>query len=83
MPVLKKFVKVGSSYSLIIDKPIMDLLNLEPTTEFSMNTDGKSLIFTPIENAAETEKEKREKRIDEAVKMSLERFGGLYEKLSK
>ncbi len=83
MPVLKKLVKVGSSYSLIIDKPIMDLLNLEPTTEFSMNTDGESLIFTPIKNNIETEAEKREKRINDAVKQSLERFGGLYERLSK
>lgn len=55
MPVLKKFVKVGSSYYLIINKPIRDLLNLESTTEFSMNTDGKSLIFTPIEKSVESE----------------------------
>lgn len=83
MPVLKKFVKVGSSYSLIIDKPIMDLLNLESTTEFSMNTDGKSLIFTPIEKSVESEEEKKEKRVDDAIKKSLERFGGLYERLAK
>jgi antitoxin component of MazEF toxin-antitoxin module len=80
MPVLKKFVKVGSSYSLIIDKPIMDLLNLESTTEFEMNTDGKSLIFTPIEKNVVSE---REKRINNAVKNSLERFDGLYERLAK
>lgn len=83
MPVLKKLVKVGSSYSLIIDKPIMDLLNLASTTEFEMNTDGTSLIFTPIKKEIETEKEKREKRINDAVKSSLERFDGLYEKLAK
>ena len=44
MPVLKKIVKVESSHSLTIDKKVMDLLNLESTTDFLMNTDGKSLI---------------------------------------
>lgn len=83
MSVLKKFVKVGSSYSLIIDRPIMDLLNLESTTEFEMNTDGTSLIFTPIKKDIESEKDIREKRINDAVKNSLKRFDGLYEKLAK
>jgi antitoxin component of MazEF toxin-antitoxin module len=83
MAVLKKFVKVGSSFSLIIDKTIMELLNLDPNTELSLTTDGKSLIFTPVQKNAEIEKEQRQNRINEAVKKSLERFDGLYQRLAK
>ena len=46
--VIKKLVKHGNSYALIIDKPIMDLLGITPTTPLEITTDGQRLIITPI-----------------------------------
>lgn len=44
---LKKLVKYGNSNALIIDKAILDLLEIEEGATIKIKTDGKSLIITP------------------------------------
>ena len=49
----KHLTKHGNSYALIIDRPIMELLNIDPTTPLEISTpDGESLVITPKRNAA-------------------------------
>jgi len=38
----------GNSAALIIDKPILELLNIDLNTPLEIKTDGRSLIITPI-----------------------------------
>ena len=40
---------IGNSLGLIIDKPILDLLKIDATTELELTTDGKRLIIAPVE----------------------------------
>ncbi len=41
---VKNLVKHGNSWALIIDKPILDLLNITPDTPLEISTqDGRSL----------------------------------------
>jgi len=44
---LKKLVKYGNSNALILDRAIMELLNMQEGTVVKLQTDGKSLIITP------------------------------------
>ena len=44
---IKTLTKHGNSYALVIDKPILDLLNIRPDTPLSISTDGKSLLVSP------------------------------------
>ena len=44
---VKKLVKYGNSVALIIDKPIMEILNITNETTFEIIIDGKNLILTP------------------------------------
>ncbi|HEV2600658.1 MAG TPA: AbrB/MazE/SpoVT family DNA-binding domain-containing protein [Candidatus Babeliales bacterium] len=46
---LKKLVKYGNSNALILDKAIMELLNMKEGSVVKFKTDGKSLIITPVE----------------------------------
>ena len=50
---LKKLVKYGNSTALILDRAILELLNMGEGSTVKLTTDGKSLIIT---SAAETEK---------------------------
>lgn len=50
---LKKLVKYGNSTALILDRAILELLNMGEGSTVKLTTDGKSLIITP---AAEAEK---------------------------
>jgi antitoxin MazE len=50
--VIKKLVAHGNSAALIIDKPILELLKIEPGTPLELTTDGRSLIISPVGTAA-------------------------------
>jgi antitoxin component of MazEF toxin-antitoxin module len=44
---VKKLIQHGNSAALIIDKPIMEILNITKDTIFELSTDGKNLILSP------------------------------------
>jgi len=46
---LKKLVQHGNSSALVIEKPILELLNIDQNSTLEVTTDGKSLIIKPIE----------------------------------
>ena len=51
---VKKLIQHGNSVALVIDKPIMEILNITNETSFELSTDGKNLILSPqIENNQE------------------------------
>jgi len=47
---IKKLVTHGNSAALIIDKPILQLLNVDADSSFEITTDGRSLIISPVES---------------------------------
>ncbi len=58
---IKKLVAHGNSAALIIDKPILELLNVNMETPLEITTDGTNLIISPVESS------KREKEFNKAV----------------
>lgn len=44
---LKKLVKYGNSNALVLDKPILELLNIHEGSVVKITTDGTSIIITP------------------------------------
>lgn len=59
---IKTLVNHGNSSALIIDKPILELLNIEPDTPLEISTDGKNLIISPINDS------KKAKKLDDKLK---------------
>jgi antitoxin MazE len=47
---VKKLTRHGNSMALVLDKPIMELLNIDPKTPLEISTDGSALIVTPVRN---------------------------------
>lgn len=45
---IKKLVRHGNSRALVIDKPILELLNIDDETEIEIVTDGEALIMRPV-----------------------------------
>ena len=44
---VKRLIQHGNSAALVIDKPIMEILNITNETTFELSTDGKNLILSP------------------------------------
>ena len=74
---IKKLTKHGNSYAMVIDKPILDLLQAGPETPFEIISDGRSLVLTPVRGPEE------EKKFDETVEMIHKRFGNAMKKLAE
>jgi antitoxin MazE len=45
---IKTLRSMGNSYGIIIDRPIMDLLGIEPNTQLQVTTQDGALVLRPI-----------------------------------
>lgn len=59
----KILTKHGNSLALIIDRPILDLLKIEPLTPLEITTDGETLTIRPVRK----QKTGRKKKFDQAL----------------
>ena len=48
---MKKLSAVGNSLGLIIERPILELLDITKDTPLEVKTDGEALIIRPIRTA--------------------------------
>ncbi len=46
---VKRLTKHGNSLALVIDKGILELLEIDDRTPLSITTDGKNLIVSPVQ----------------------------------
>src|ERR1700722_5710360 len=46
---LKKLVRYGNSNALVLDKAILELLNIAEGSVVKISTDGRSIILTPYQ----------------------------------
>lgn len=73
---MKCLTKHGNSLALVIDRGILDLLEIDGDTPLSISTDGKCLVITPIRDAA------RRKKFEAAVAEGNRRYGKALRKLA-
>lgn len=53
---IKKLIQHGNSSALIIDKPIMELLNIDFDTPLELSTDGNNIIISPVKDKSRLQK---------------------------
>jgi antitoxin MazE len=61
----KNLSAIGNSLGIVIEKPILELLNITRDTELEVTTDGSRLIIEPVRTK---EKEGRRGRVGAATK---------------
>ena len=47
----KKLSAIGNSLGIVIEKPILELLDIDRETELELRTDGERLIIEPVRAA--------------------------------
>ena len=45
---IKNLVKHGNSWAIVIDRPILDILKIDPESPLELTTDGKSIQISPL-----------------------------------
>ncbi len=61
----KNLSAIGNSLGIVIEKPILELLNITRDTELEVTTDGSRLIIEPVRTG---EVEGRRERVGAATK---------------
>jgi len=74
---IKRMVQHGNSSALIIDKPIMELLNIDPETPLEIATDGQNIIISPVSDP------KRMDRLEKAMGKINKKHESTLRKLAK
>ncbi|NGX48830.1 MAG: hypothetical protein K940chlam5_00422 [Candidatus Anoxychlamydiales bacterium] len=75
MGIIKKLTKHGNSYSLIIDKAILELIGIDKTTFLEISTsDGESLLLKPLEEEEEKKFTKSLKTVNRKYSKALKRL---------
>lgn len=73
---IKRLTKHGNSLALVIDRGILELLDIGVETPLSLTTDGHSLIVAPAPGA------ERRRRFREALKEGNRRYGRMLKRLA-
>ena len=73
---IKKLTKHGNSWALIIDKPVLDLLNIDPETPLEITTDGQLLLISPVKD------DKRKSSFKRALEETNRKFGSALKRLA-
>ena len=73
---VKHLTKHGNSLALVIDRGVLDLLEIDADTPLSVTTDGKCLIVTPVRDP------KGEQRFRAALEEGNRRYGKMLKRLA-
>jgi len=71
----KKLTHIGNSLGLVIEKPILELLDITQETELEVTTDGKRLIVEPLRSS-------RKRRIVDAAKRAIDAHESTFRRLA-
>lgn len=79
---IKKLSKHGNSLALLIDKPILELLDVNENTEFKIRIDEGNIILEPVRKE-EVFTISKDKKLQEAYEEIIKKYDSVLKKLAK
>jgi len=73
---IKRLTKHGNSLALLIDRGVLNILDIDKDTPLSVTTDGRCLVVSPVKNP------KREKAFRAALVEVNKRYGRALKRLA-
>lgn len=73
---LKKLTRHGNSLALVIDKGILDILNIDTGTPLEISTDGTLLLISPVRD------EKRIRQFHESLEKANTKYARALKRLA-
>ena len=74
---IKHLTRHGNSYALVIDRGILNLLEIDDKTPLSIMTDGQNLYVSPVRNRA------LRRKFQDALADGNRRYGRMLKKLAE
>jgi len=80
---IKKLSKYGNSLAVLIEKPILELLNIDERTQIRISTDGNKIIIEPINVPGEDSFVSKNSKVQRAHEKITEKYKEAFKKLAK
>lgn len=75
---VKNFTQHGNSWAMVIDRPILDLINVNPEKmAMQISTDGNNLILSPVRDVG------RRRKFESAVNKANKKYGRMFKRLAE
>jgi antitoxin component of MazEF toxin-antitoxin module len=74
---IKKLTRTGNSIALVLDKPLLEELGLDESSEVEVSTNGQVIVITPKRDSA------RDREFRKAVDKINGKYAGLFKRLSE
>lgn len=74
MPLIKKLSRVGNSSAILLDKPLLQQLDLDQDSEVEITVRDKAIIITPHRNVGPDEAKTIGRRLAARRRKALERL---------
>ena len=74
MPLIKKLSRVGNSSAILLDKPLLKQLDLEPDSEVEVRVQENAIVITPHRYLATDKTQRIGRRIAAKRRKALERL---------
>jgi len=74
---LKHLTRQGNSLAIIIDRPILDMLDINEKTPLKLTAEGRKIILEPVSE------EELEQRFSAAADKVEKRFGRMFKRLAE
>lgn len=73
---IKTLIRHGNSLALVIDKPILEMLDISADTPLEVTTNGDSLLISPVRD------KKREKKLRASLDIINHKYGNDFKRLA-
>ncbi len=74
---IKKLTRTGNSLAIVLDKPLLEQLGIDESTELEISTNGDVLVMTPVRDRA------HERKFRKAVERINRKYAGLFRRLAE
>ena len=75
----KKLTRHGNSYALIIDKPLLQILNISEKTDLTLSIEDGALVIRPVKSSSKKSKQEIKKIAEEI----MVEYADVFKKLAK
>lgn len=73
----KTLIKHGNSLALVIDKPILEMLQITAETVLELSTNGDAILIRPIRD------KRRQRKLEASLESINQKFGDDLERLAQ
>lgn len=74
---IKHLTRQGNSFAVIIDRPLLDLADIDEQTPLQLTLDGRKIVLSPLSD------EEIERRFAKASAEVQQQFRGMFKRLAK